>query len=321
MGSTKTVVFADLTGSTGVFESLGNSKATLAIMRLTQWIGEVCVAHEGRVVKMLGDGVLAVFPAGENAISAVVELQRNHQRRIENWPEKLRMRLKVGVASGDLVEVEGDCYGDAVNVASRLSDLSGADQIWATDSVVNQLANHIEDTRYRDLGPINIRGRTEPANVYRIEWQEEVHEESLTMPATLEMMGLAKGNVEPTTTGRHIELSWLDVSAVFPATQLPIFLGRVDSQFVVNDPRVSRKHAKIEWRNGAFVIVDMSSYGTWIKFTGSNNEVALRREECVLHDSGDIALGSPFSDFTVPTVAFKLAQGKVTLEKRGGIQF
>ena len=55
-----TVVFADLTGSTGVFESLGNAKATKAITRLTQWIGQVCEANHGRVVKYLGDGVLIV---------------------------------------------------------------------------------------------------------------------------------------------------------------------------------------------------------------------------------------------------------------------
>ena len=52
-----TVVFADLTGSTGIYESLGNAKATRAITGLTEWIGKVCASHEGRVVKYLGDGV------------------------------------------------------------------------------------------------------------------------------------------------------------------------------------------------------------------------------------------------------------------------
>ena len=56
-----TVVFADLTGSTAFFEALGNEKATRAVTRLTQWISDVCEAHQGRVVKKLGDGVLAVF--------------------------------------------------------------------------------------------------------------------------------------------------------------------------------------------------------------------------------------------------------------------
>ena len=93
MSATTTVVFADLTGSTGVFEALGNEKATRAITKMTQWIGEVCVKHGGRVVKTLGDGVLAAFPTGPLAVAAVVEMQRVHLKRILEWPPKLRMRL------------------------------------------------------------------------------------------------------------------------------------------------------------------------------------------------------------------------------------
>ena len=69
-----TVVFTDLIGSTGVFEAVGNLKATEVVTRLTGWIGEVCVAYGGRVVKTMGDGVLAVFPEGPEAIEAVVEM-------------------------------------------------------------------------------------------------------------------------------------------------------------------------------------------------------------------------------------------------------
>ena len=124
-----TVVFADLTGSTGVFESLGNVKATQAITRLTQWIAQVCETCGGHVVKYLGDGVLIVFPGNNNALEAVTELQRMHRDRIRRWPEQLKMRLQIGMARGEIVEQDGDCFGDTVNVASRLSDLSGPDQI------------------------------------------------------------------------------------------------------------------------------------------------------------------------------------------------
>jgi adenylate cyclase len=311
MGATTTVVFADLTGSTGVFETLGNAKATEAITRLTHWISQVCQAHMGRVVKTLGDGVLAVFPDGPSAVDAVIELQRNHQKRILNWPPKLRMRLQVGVACGEIVEVEGDCYGDAVNVASRLSDLSGADQIWATDTVIEQLAPE-SGVRFRGLGAVNIRGKQEARVLFRIEWQEEVMSEFLTEPASLDQRP-ARGDSMLGT----IELSWLDVNAAFKSTELPIHLGRVsEAQFVVNDQRVSRLHAKIEWRNGAFVLSDVSSYGTWVRFAGSETELALRREECVLHGRGEIALGAPFSDFSVPTVSFGLSGASVELAHR-----
>ena len=91
---------------------------------------------------------------------------------------------------------------------------------------------------------------------------------------------------------------------------MPIYLGRApEAEFIVNDQRVSRLHASIEWRLGAFVLTDLSSFGTWVRFAGSQTEQALRRDDCVLHGSGEIALGAPFDDFTVPTVSFSLVGG------------
>ncbi len=315
MAASTTVVFADLTGSTGVFESLGNARATQAITRLTTWIAEVCQAHSGRVVKMLGDGVLAVFPVSNQGIAAVVEMQRVHHKRIQSWPENLRMHLQVGVACGEIVEVNGDCYGDAVNVASRLSDISGPDQIWATDTAILGLSS--KDVRFRSLGAVNLKGKTEASVVYRVEWQTDVASEFLTISGVLEPAA-AHGDKLP----GQISLSWLDVNASFATSALPVHIGRVaEAEFVVNDPRVSRMHARIEWRQGAFVLKDVSSYGTWVRFTSNGTdaptELALRRQECVLLGAGEMALGAPFNDFTVPTVAFQMSALTAALVQRG----
>ncbi len=312
MPAHSTVVFADLTGSTRVFEAMGNARATETVTRLIQWIGGVCEAHGGRVVKSLGDGIFAIFSNGAAATSAVLEMQRNHQKRLLSWPPALRMELQIGVASGEVVEVDGDCYGDAVNLASRLSDLAGPSQIWATESVIAQLQG--SDVRHRNLGSINIRGKSEMPVVHRIDWQEEISD-FMTMPASLVMPARATDS-----SFGQIELAWLDVRSMFRATELPIHLGRVDeAQFVVNDPRVSRLHARIEARNGSCVLVDVSTYGTWVRFHGSmgtSGEIALRREECVLHGSGEIGLGAPLSDFSAPTISFNTTGGSVLLARR-----
>ena len=295
-----TVVFADLTGSTGVFEALGNAKATQAITRLTNWLGKVCVAKRGHVVKNLGDGVLMVFSQNSDAVEAVTEMQRLHTERIKTWPDKLKMRLQVGLARGQVIEQAGDYFGDAVNVASRLSDLSGPDQILGTDTVIKELPS---DTlvRFRSLGAMNIRGRNEACMVYRVEWQNEVLSDFFTLPAGLSPTPFVKAVPQ----AGAIALAWLDINASFSSTELPIHIGRVgESQFVVNDPRVSRIHAKITWRAGKFYLEDTSSYGTWVRFAGGNAIVALRRQECVLLVAGEIALGAPFEDFTVPTVSY-----------------
>lgn len=295
-----TVVFADLTGSTGVFESLGNAKATQAITRLTQWIGQVCINHHGLVVKSLGDGVLMVFKENADAVDAVIEMQRVHTERIKSWPDTLKMRLQVGLARGDVVAQDGDYFGDAVNVASRLSDLSGPDQILGTENVIDHLPAD-STVRSRCLGAMDIRGRDEACTVYRVEWQNELLTEFFTMPASLTPLTFAR----PVRKLGEIDLSWLDVQASFTSADLPIYLGRVaDAQFVVTDPRVSRLHAKITWRAGKFYIEDISSFGTWVRFAGAKDVVSLRRNDCVLLVPGELALGGPFEDFTVPTVSF-----------------
>lgn len=298
-----TVVFADLTSSTGVFEALGNAKATQAITRLTDWLGKVCVARGGKVVKNLGDGVLMVFAHSTEAVEAVTEMQRTHTERIKTWPDNLRMHLQIGLAQGEVIEQAGDFFGDAVNLASRLSDLSGPDQILASETVIRQLA---ADTlvRFRRLGAMAIRGRIENCMVYRVEWQNEVPSDFFTVPAGL-------GTSPETSSAPQIgtiTLSWLDVEATFTSTELPVHLGRVaEAQFVVTDPRVSRLHARLTWREGKFYLEDVSSYGTWVQFAGGEAIVALRRQECLLLGDGEIALGAPFEDFSVPTVSFKFS--------------
>ena len=302
MSDRTTVVFADLTGSTGVFEALGNALATQAITSMTQWIGSVCESYGGRVVKTLGDGVLALFPEGGSAIEAMVELHREHFKRLEHQSDALKMRLQVGVAAGPIIEVDGDCYGDAVNIASRLSDLSGADQIWATDTVISQIDAPRNGVRFRSLGPINIRGKAERRVVYRVEWMEELQSWNLTEPGQLE---LPTRNAVFARGG--IELSWLDQQQKFSESDFPVHLGRVDeAHFVVPDQRVSRLHARIDRRNGSLLLTDMSSFGSWVRFAGSATELALRRDDCVLHGDGEIALGAGFDDFTAPIISFKL---------------
>jgi hypothetical protein len=158
---------------------------------------------------------------------------------------------------------------------------------------------------FRPLGPINIRGRAEACTVYQIEWHEDVASDFLTMQAEFDP---SHPLGERDALGREIELRWLTNTKRFQSFELPVTLGRVrDADFVVNDPRVSRIHARLEWRNGSVVFVDASSYGSWVRFLGATgSDVLLRRAECVLHGKGELALGASFSDASVPTVSFTI---------------
>ncbi|HET8744401.1 MAG TPA: adenylate/guanylate cyclase domain-containing protein [Ramlibacter sp.] len=300
--ATPTVMFADLTGSTAVFEKLGNEAATRTVTALTDWIMEVAIAHGGRVVKTLGDGVLAVFPDGADAIEAVVQLQREHARRSTRHGPAARLQLQVGLACGEIVEVGGDCFGDAVNVAARLSDLSGGRQILATDSVVEQLPSAPPGTRFHPLGSMPIRGRERPVRLFRIDWQEDSSTDMMTIPALETPRAL-----RPRAAPGAIELHSQGQMRIFTSEQMPVHLGRSsEAELLIIDPRVSRLHARIDWHNQGFVLVDLSSNGTCVRFQGAPSELTLRRNECVLHDNGEIALGPDFSDWSLPTVRFAL---------------
>jgi class 3 adenylate cyclase len=304
MGVQTTVVFADLFGSTSVFEALGNVRATQAVTQVTTWIAGIVEAHGGRVVKMLGDGVLALFADNPSAINAVVEMQRSHQKHMSQMPAARRMPIRIGVASGDVEIVDGDCYGDAVNVAARLSDLSGPQQIWANSAALDG-ADEADGVRFRILGPISIRGRAEPCTVYQVDWQDDVASDFLTVQADLDPMLVGS---QMDVLGGQIELTWLSSSKIFKSFELPIHIGRVrQAEFVVNNPRVSRTHARVDWRNGSVMLVDVSSYGCWVRFSGGGSDLLLRREECVLHGHGEIALGSSFADQSAPTVSFSVS--------------
>lgn len=303
MGVQSTVVFTDLHGSTAVFGALGNARATEAITAITTWIASLTAAHDGRLVKTLGDGVMVVFADSSKAIEFVVEVQRIHAKKSLPTHGGIRLPIRVGVASGDVEELAGDCYGDAVNVASRLCDLCGPNQIWASESVISGLL-HLRGVSTRSLGPIQIRGRAEPVGVFQVEWREEEPSDFLTMQAQIiDDLGQSRDSL-----GKEVRLTMGEFHASFRSFELPVHIGRVKTaEFVVSDPRVSRTHAKLIWRNGGVILVDLSTYGTWVRFSDdAPGDILLRRDECVLHGNGFLALGASFADATAPTVGFEV---------------
>lgn len=308
MSVLSTMVFADISGSTALYEALGNERATEAVTQVTQWIGDTIEAHGGRVVKKLGDGVLGVFGDASSAVSAMATMLRQHKVRLDRWPHPLRMEIRVCVASGEVVDVDGDCYGDAVNVASRLCERAGPAEIWATETTV-LLAGTAPDVWYRKLGMMDIRGKAELLMLYHVEWREDEAPDSLTMQAAL------VSNFAPVDSILgQIQFSWHGVDRTFTSSDAPVMVGRAEhAQLRINDPRVSRLHARIDWRNSGFVLTDMSSFGTWVRFEGSDSPVRLRRDACILHGAGHIALGVSFNEPSAPVMSFHVAGGSVHL--------
>src|SRR5215217_1908595 len=106
------VVFADLVGSTGIFERLGDETAGRFVTQLTTALSKTFEQHNGRVVKLLGDGIFTVFQTESDAIAACAAIQmRLREKPVHPGGNGKAVQMQMGVESGEVVEIEGDCYG------------------------------------------------------------------------------------------------------------------------------------------------------------------------------------------------------------------
>ena len=80
--------------------------------------------HQGRIVKLTGDGILAEFPSVVSAVACAVEFQRAMQTRTASMPDDRSIQFRVGVNLGDVIVEGADIYGDGVNVAARLESVA-----------------------------------------------------------------------------------------------------------------------------------------------------------------------------------------------------
>jgi hypothetical protein len=249
-------------------------------------------------VKLLGDGVFAVFALEADAVAACVAIQKRlAERPVRPGGMGSAVQMQIGVESGEVVEIEGDCYGDAVNSAARLADLAGAAQILATQRVRDALPESLSGL-LRPLGPMYLRGKSEATEVFRVQWQPE-------RDADATVMGASMFRVDPRA---ELELTHDTQRLRLAPSGAPLVLGRsTTASLSLNDSRVSRVHATVEWRGGHFVLNDQSSFGTWVYVGGQGTPLVLRRTECYLVGRGTITLGCDRESDAAPTIHFSVA--------------
>jgi hypothetical protein len=288
-----TVLAADLRGSTGLYENLGNASAASLVTRCVAALGEVVHAWGGRVFKTLGDGLMATFVSPDDACTCAEHLHSTLHRLVENDPElPLRpgaatpgstgLRLQVALARGEVIEQGGDFFGDAVNVAARLIEHTGDDETLVTEQVRESL-RPAQQSGFRSVGV----------------WVA-LRQDAPDMPAT----HFGDLVVEDWPRAMSLELSWPVRRQAFSTVQTPVLIGR-DPQCTcqVDLPTVSRSHARIDWHSGGFQLTDLSFNGTFVRFEGGN-QLSLRRGTCTLVGSGQIGVGAPSLDPHAGQIAF-----------------
>ena len=123
--------------------------------------------HKGRVVDSPGDNVLAEFASVLDAVRCAVEIQKQIAKRNADLPENRRLRFRIGVNLGDIVD-EGDrIYGDGVNIAARLESLAEAGGICISGTAFDHVKGKLE-VGYKYLGEQNVKNIIEPVRIYKI---------------------------------------------------------------------------------------------------------------------------------------------------------
>lgn len=270
------ILFADVSGSTKLYDTVGDTLAFAAVQSCVEAFIACTQAKGGRVIKTIGDEVMAVFPDANAATLAAVDMQN----ALEQLPPTNGVRLgaRIGYHFGAAIDRDGDLFGDSVNLAARLSGVAIRGQIITSRATVDRL-NTVLRASCRQLHAIEVKGKGE-VDICEVLWQEG--DQTVTVLA-----GHNAASPKATVLSLHYNGREITLNAAQPS----IAFGRdKGAALVVDDTNASRNHGVIEFRSGKFMLVDHSVNGTWVTFDG-NAEFVLRREECALVGRGWIAFG------------------------------
>lgn len=275
------VLFADISESTRLYELAGDAVASEAIGNCIALLGRTATARHGRVIKTIGDAILTLFVSVDDAAQAAIAMQGGVEGIAPVAGNNLRIR--VGFNYGPVLERDGDAFGDAVNVASRLTAQAQPGQIiTCVDTMV--LLSPAMRAACRELYAIQIKGKAREVALAQLLWRPAERMDTTLIGAL---------DRQPAPPPVSLRLKHGATEIVLGAARSTLSLGRDKSaELVINDVNASRIHCRVERRRNKYVVVDHSSNGTYITFQ-DNQEVLLKREELALHGHGWITLGRP----------------------------
>jgi adenylate cyclase len=269
------VLFADVSGSTQMYETLGDVRARGIVARCVAEMTEATHRHGGALIKTMGDEVMTTFPAAASAAEAACEMQERITGQIvEGRP----LGIRVGFHYGPALREEADVFGDAVNLAARLAAQAKSGQILTSGATVEQLSG-ARRLACRQIDLTQVRGKREEIAIHELIWQAE---DVTVMRAPWATEHRPSGRLVISAGGTRLVLGEGHPS---------LTIGRAEqNDLVVHQPLVSRLHARIEYRNGRFVLTDLSANGTYVAPDGGDASY-VHRDDQELTGSGALGLG------------------------------
>lgn len=295
---TRSVLFADLVGSTAAYERLGDQIAKEAVDRRLTALKRAVHEQRGEVVKTLGDAVLACFHSADAAAQAALRMMTDASHDLKRGGSE-GFNIRIGFHWGEVLLEAADIFGDAVNIAARITDAARAGQALTTAETVARMGPMMRP-RVRAFDRTRLKGRQELVDIYELLWEQEADVTRMGDPLT--GGGITKEqerqNLLQLTLGRE---QWR-----FASARMPLSIGRdTGCDLVVRHSLASRRHAQFEYQRGKFILADHSTNGSYITLSGGR-EVFLRRESMPLAATGIVSLGCPLREQTEEILRFQV---------------
>ncbi len=273
------ILFADIAKSTHIYQTLGDKTAKNLIDASISLLSEVTAKYQGTVIKTIGYEIMCTFPTANDAVEAAIEMHQSlDDMPFPENPDYGSPNIYVGIQFGKVIKEGGDVFGDAVNMAARMVALAKQRQIITTEGTVKLLSEERQASA-RCIDKTTVKGKSGEIHIYEVIW--EAHD--LTVMATT--------SPEIPTTNRRLELTYQGQTIELDENHPTATLGRhKHNDVVVNDSRISRTHARIEYNRGKFTLIDQSSNGTMVQIQ-EEKSILLKREETQLLGNGVIGLG------------------------------
>lgn len=290
------ILFADISGSTALYEKLGNETALKMVSRTLKTLAHEVDEHYGTLVKTLGDEILCIFQTAADAILTACAMQTAIEEQSTTGDHPVYVRI--GVHYGDVILDGRDVFGDAVNVAARIAGITRARQILTSQTVVELLPEALRE-KARPVMRAELKGKEEALGVFQIIWEKDD-----TMSTRIGMSTFRKPN--DGQAPRQLILRYRGQILTLGEQSRSALLGRGDTcDLVIRNNLASRQHARIEYSLGKFLLTDHSSNGTFIRFA-DNQIIQVSRQQIVLHGSGTISPGQSFSESPTEVIEYIL---------------
>jgi class 3 adenylate cyclase len=275
------ILFADVVGSTRLFESMGDLRARDMIATCIDVMREATEHHNGTVIKTIGDEVMSTFPTPDDALNAAGQMQRQIAAHTELKVDGIPVAIRIGCHYGPVVLEARDVFGASVHTANRMTSQAKAGQIITTAAVVERLSPEWRAS-VRQIDVATIRGQGGEMALYEVLWQTE--------DVTSMLPSIALTGREP-RRARRLRLTLEDHEFVLDDSRKAVAIGRADdNDVVVRGNLISRLHARIEFARNRFTITDQSTNGTFVQINGEE-ESFLRRDSMPIKGAGLIGLG------------------------------